>query len=712
MTRNFARYALTLALSVGAQAATINTTLTVNATASLGASITATGTANLTNVGNGTFNATLTISASANLSAPFTITLTTGDKLNGTLSIPASILQGGSVTGSATIDGGTGAYAGAKGSFPSLTGSGGINGLSLTLTFSGTGSITTSGGGGGTPTGPTITAVQDAGSYTNNIAQGSIFVVKGTTLSSAGFTQMSFPLPTVSSSATGSVKVTFTPLAGGLGTDTYLVYLYNQSGVNQLAAVLPSTVTPGPYNVTVTNNGTTSAPFATQVVQRKPGLITADSSGSGLAVVQNYISASQLDINRLTTYASGGYTFSPAKPGQVEIAWLVGMGAAPGADNTASPGYDFTKNGITVQVIVGNTTIPALYGGRAPGLAGADQINFQLPANVQTGCTVPFQVSVGGQLSQPSYIAIAPDANTNACVLPGFTSQDITRFDQQSGSYTVGNFSITQLTETVPSLGTVKIDQASGALTLYNAFHLAGASQARSLVNPSGACSVIHTTTTSSGAIAGGGINLDVGQVTLTGPTASKLSSTPMNQDALNNYSLNIGTEGVPSLPGSLNGSIVAGTYTLNAAGGKDANGFSTNITLGSPLTVTGGLPSNVNRSAGLTLNWTGGNSNDLVEIYGSSSSTTGTGSSAVTDTWAFICTTTAGKGTFTVGVDILTQLPAVTVSANGSSGGSLSVASTPTPSSFSTTLKPSGAAIDSGAFSAFVGTAAQVSYQ
>ena len=67
---------------------------------------------------------------------------------------------------------------------------------------------------------------------------------------------MSFPLPQSSS----GVKITFTPAAGGAGTDAYLVYLYNQGGVNQLAGVLPSTVAAGNYNVTVTN-GTASAPL-------------------------------------------------------------------------------------------------------------------------------------------------------------------------------------------------------------------------------------------------------------------------------------------------------------------------------------------------------------------------------------------------------------------------------------------------------------------
>ena len=98
--------------------------------------------------------------------------------------------------------------------------------------------------------------MQDAASNTANIAQGSIFIVKGTNLSASGYTPYGPPRPTISS---GGIKVTFTPVAGGNGTDAYLVYLYNQSGVNQIAAILPSTVAVGNYNVTVTN-GTASAP--------------------------------------------------------------------------------------------------------------------------------------------------------------------------------------------------------------------------------------------------------------------------------------------------------------------------------------------------------------------------------------------------------------------------------------------------------------------
>src|ERR1035441_8281340 len=107
MKRTFSILALALLVCAAASAATINTTLTVNATGSLtGASIAATGTATLTTVGSGTFAATLSLTpdASQNYSAPFTITLTGGaGTITGTLKIPTALLSG-SGTGSATID--------------------------------------------------------------------------------------------------------------------------------------------------------------------------------------------------------------------------------------------------------------------------------------------------------------------------------------------------------------------------------------------------------------------------------------------------------------------------------------------------------------------------------------------------------------------------------------------------------------------------------
>jgi uncharacterized protein (TIGR03437 family) len=718
MTRIMKTCALAILAGAMANAATtISTTLTVtNATISL-ATDTVSGPVTLTNIGSGTFSATVTLGATG-ITGSYTITVS-GGTIFGAMTFPTTVLTG-SGSGSATVTGGTGSYAGATGSFPSLSGSGSISSTTgtVTLSFSGSGTITT-GGGGSTAPPPAITAVLDAGSYTANIAEGSVFVVKGTNLSASGLVEFGFPLPTSCTVAlcagAASGEITFTPASGGAGTQAYLVYLYNQSGVNQLAAVLPSGLAPGNYNVTVMNNGgSTSAPFPVTVVQRKIGLITADSSGSGLAVIQNYISATELDVDRFTTGSVGGFTISPAKPGQTLIAWATGMGPVTTGDNTASPGFNFEANGVNVQVIVGGVSITPLYAGRAPGLAGADQINFVLPSNVPTGCTVAFQVSVNGTLSNPAFISIAPNAGANACVQPGYTTSQLQSFDQ-GGTYKSGGFSITQFSETIPSLGSVEIAEGVGGFTEYTGFELASATASIATLGTSGSCQVVQITASQGQVSTGGGIALDAGNVTLTGPSGSNLNNTAFTETD-NSYSLQIGEQGLPSSVGYGNGTLVAGTYTLTGAGGKDVGAFNASITIGSPLTITGGLPTVVTRGAGLTLNWTGGNPSDLVEIAGYTTTASGSGASSTQVGTEFICTTTAGQGTFTVPASILDQLPAVSAAAeaNGTASGSLEVFSGGNPSSgnglFTAQLTAGGSI--SSYFTALVGYAAQVVYQ
>jgi uncharacterized protein (TIGR03437 family) len=686
-----------------AHAASIATTATINAAGSVSATgLALTGTASLTNgIGSGTFTAVLAI-ATANYSGPYSITLSGGGAINGMLTVPATALSG-SGSGSATVTGGSGAYSGAAGSFPSLAVTSTIGASGIALTVTGSGTITTGGTVGPAP--PIVTAVLDAASNTAGVAQGGIFIVKGTNLcpTENPTAVYNVPRPTVGSDG---VKITFTPAAGGTATDTLLWYEYNPGGASQLAGILPSTVAPGNYNVTVTN-GTVSAPFAAQVTQSKFELFTQDSSGSGMASVQNYISASEVDLNSFTTGNGKSTTISPAHPGQYMQAYGTGMGPLVGGDNSASPDYDFSSNGYKVAAIVGGMNIPVLYAGRA-GYAGEDQITFALPSNVPTGCTTSFQISVNGVLSVPTYIAIAPNTTAAACVQPGFTTAQLQNLDD-GGAYTAGGFSLVQIQETVSSVGSIKSNSASGSFTEYTAYQFSGAASAASATTVTGACTVTESTTTGAvTTVSGSGIGLDAGAVTLNGPSGSSVANLAFTEGAAPyyGYSLMLATTGLPT-GSSGTGTIVAGQYTVSGAGGKDVGKFSSSITVGAPLTIAGGLPTSVNRSAGLPLSWTGGNSSDLVEILGSSSTTTGTGANATTTTWGFFCTTTAGTGGFTVSSSVLLQLPAATLS---SGNGFLEVASTVTPSTFNAPLTAGGSI--NGTFVSFLGYGGQVSYQ
>src|SRR5215510_2557576 len=110
MKRTLTTLALGILASMAGLAATTSTALTVNATTAINittGSITAAGSAELTNLGTGSFSGSLGSATGDTLSAPFTIALP-GGTLTGTLSIPAALLSPsvGSGTASATITGG------------------------------------------------------------------------------------------------------------------------------------------------------------------------------------------------------------------------------------------------------------------------------------------------------------------------------------------------------------------------------------------------------------------------------------------------------------------------------------------------------------------------------------------------------------------------------------------------------------------------------
>jgi uncharacterized protein (TIGR03437 family) len=550
----------------------------------------------------------------------------------------------------------------------------------------------------GTSGTPVVAVVQDAASDTVSIAQGSYFSVYGSNLAPFTIGTTAFPRPT----STNGVKVTVTPASGGNGTDAYLVWV----GPGQINAILPSTVPAGASDVTVTN-GTVSSPFAVQVVASKMALFTQDQTGAGLAVLQNYIPPTEYDVNRLTTGTFSGVPTSPAKPGQTLVAWGTGLGPYAAADNAAGVYHDFSTSQ-TISAIVGGVSIPVTYAGLA-GYPGIDQINFTLPNNIPTGCSVPLQISLNGALSPMTYISIAPNASAASCVQPGYTTQQLQAFDQGT-TIGAGSFSISQISQTVPSYGAVRMDSVGGAFSQITGFELAVAAGLNYRTAASGSCQVFQIAS-SGGTAVTHLTNLDAGTITLTGPPGTNLTNQKLTEESTNGYKYTIGMEGV-TIPGQTSFTLVPGTYLLTGSGGKEVGPFSASVELGSAVTLNSPLPSAVTESAGLTIGWQGGNASDLVQISGSSSTSSGTGSSEVTTFTEFVCITTVGQNSFTVPAFILKQLPATPGGqSNPNSAGLLSVASGPTPASFNATLNADGSNI-AGTLSAFAGYAALVTYQ
>jgi hypothetical protein len=197
--------------------------------------------------------------------------------------------------------------------------------------------------------------------------------------------------------------------------------------------------------------------------------------------------------------------------------------------------------------------------------------------------------------------------------------------------------------------------------------------------------------------IAGSAALLDAGTLTLTGPSGSNITNLAFT-DTANVYSLLISEQipGLGTIPGMQNnGTVIGGQYTLKGAGGKDVGAFTANVTLASPLTITGGLPSTVTRSSGLTLNWTGGDSSDTVLVIGLSATTsintTASGTTYTENGAEFVCSTTAGQGGITISPSLTQQLAAVSSAAisSGSATSFLEVTSIPSGSGYAAFSAP-----------------------
>jgi uncharacterized protein (TIGR03437 family) len=497
---------------------------------------------------------------------------------------------------------------------------------------------------------PAITSAGNAASYDNTIAPGSIFVLFGRNLGPATLQQAS-SLPLATSLAGTNIR--FTPAAGGSAIDAFMIY----SSAGQVSGILPSSAAPGNYSVTVAFNGQASAGFSVRVIERSFGMFTLASSGTGPAVLQNAVSATELVVNQFT---------APARPGQVMILYGTGLGAISVPDN-AAPGVQDLLAAAQVRVIVGGREITPLYAGRSPGLPGADQINFALPADVGLGCTVPLQVRVAGlTTSRPVSIAIAP-SGVGICTQPGLPEDAIRRI-AAGQPLTIAAFELSafQIAASVPILGdmTIRSETFGGGITRITLANAADFSiQGSALALANGACMVrrIRTSGLSLDEVDTPAESLDAGNpLTLNGPNVANRS---VPRGTGNSYSLDLIPIGIPT-PGAPPPQpvIARGEYTLTAPGGAGVRAFTARLQVPErPNWTNRNDIAAIRRNQPLTVNWTGAGSDDIVLIIGGGGNAAGsTQQDPVYDASLFVCSARASAGTFTVPADITAQLSPV----------------------------------------------------
>jgi uncharacterized protein (TIGR03437 family) len=159
----------------------------------------------------------------------------------------------------------------------------------------------------------------------------------------------------------------------------------------QINAVVPFEVTPTlPTFVTVQVGDETLGPVKLPVGLAAPGIFTINGSGSGQAAILNQDSTANSPTN-------------PAARGSIVSVYMTGVGALTPSINDGSLGPripPFPAPVARVSATIGSVDAPVIFVGQAPGLiAGATQVNIQVPQNAPGGAAIPIIVNAAGYSS-------------------------------------------------------------------------------------------------------------------------------------------------------------------------------------------------------------------------------------------------------------------------------------------------------------------------
>ena len=143
------------------------------------------------------------------------------------------------------------------------------------------------------------------------------------------------------------------------------------------------------YQVSVSYQGRSSQPLIIPFAAAAPGLITANSTGSGQAAAIN-------------EDGSLNFAGNPIRAGSVIVLYATGEGftTPPGIDGKPAT-VPLPTPFLVVTAVIGGQPAVVQYAGGAPGfVAGLMQVNVVVPANVSPGPAIPVVLKVAESQSQ------------------------------------------------------------------------------------------------------------------------------------------------------------------------------------------------------------------------------------------------------------------------------------------------------------------------
>jgi hypothetical protein len=351
--------------------------------------------------------------------------------------------------------------------------------------------------------------------------------------------------------------------------------------------------------------------------------------------------------------------FATAKPGQSAVLSGTGLGPIDAPDNVTPPAVQ-----LPAEVFVGGKPAKIVYAGRDTCCAGRDRIEFEVPLDALVGCNIPVQVKAGSSYS--NVVTMAIEANGQQCQGAVNPVLGLAEKGGKVGVVLLARANASLELEAGKPPTDLTLDLGAG---LFQEFAAGGELAYNPLLSypPRGTC-MTYSGDLDLGAMLGAGTKaedtsgltgraLDAGlQLTVTGPkSAAPIPLPRANEEAttgpyggLLGGTLPIGDG--PSLPPFLDG----GQYTVKGTGGKDVGSFSVSLNVPQGVNWTDrSRIKQVDRNSGVTFNWSGGSSSQIVLVGGASTDQKNQVAAG------FFCSAPAAQGSFTVPPNVLASLPA-----------------------------------------------------
>jgi uncharacterized protein (TIGR03437 family) len=178
--------------------------------------------------------------------------------------------------------------------------------------------------------------------------------------------------------------------------------LKNISAV-QVNALVPSNVSLGGQQITITNAQGTSAAFNVTVNSAQPGLLAPSSFDIG--GVQYAVGILSDGSYALPVGAISGVASRPAKPGDVLTLYGVGFGPVTPASPAGQLVQQLNSLSSPLLMSMGGIPVSPSYAGLAPNYTGLYQFNVAVPSLPSGNATLTF--SLGGTAgTQKLFIAV------------------------------------------------------------------------------------------------------------------------------------------------------------------------------------------------------------------------------------------------------------------------------------------------------------------